>query len=131
MNIVRSRSEFEAEEQARLAPFASRSADALPRVADEPPHAYRTAFQRDRDRVIHARAFRRLEYKTQVFVHHEGDHYRNRLTHTLEGAQIARTLARALRINEDLAEAVTLAHEQLVDPDRRAESALTGRGSAT
>jgi len=111
MNIVRSRNEFEDEERARLAPFASRSAEALPRVAEERPHPYRTAFQRDRDRVIHARAFRRLEYKTQVFVHHEGDHYRNRLTHTLEGAQIARTLARALRLNEDLAEAVTLAHD--------------------
>lgn len=77
----------------------------------EPEHPYRTAFQRDRDRIVHARAFRRLEYKTQVFVHHEGDHYRNRLTHTLEGSQITRTIARALRANEDLAEAVVLAHD--------------------
>jgi dGTPase len=111
MTIFRSRQEFEQEEVRGLACFASLSIDAMERVFEESPHAYRTAFQRDRDRVIHARAFRRLEYKTQVFVHHEGDHYRNRLTHTLEGAQIARTLARALRLNEDLAEAVTLAHD--------------------
>lgn len=77
----------------------------------EPEHDYRTAYQRDRDRIIHSRAFRRLEYKTQVFVNHEGDHYRTRLTHTLEVTQIARTIARALRLNEDLAEAVALAHD--------------------
>jgi dGTPase len=105
------REEYEGEETEWLAPFASRSAEALPRVVEELQHPIRTAFQRDRDRVIHTRAFRRLEYKTQVFVHHEGDHYRNRLTHTLEGAQIARTIARALRLNEDLAEAVALAHD--------------------
>jgi dGTPase len=105
------REEYEREETERLAPFASRSAETLPRVVEELQHPIRTAFQRDRDRVIHTRAFRRLEYKTQVFVHHEGDHYRNRLTHTLEGAQIARTIARALRLNEDLAEAVALAHD--------------------
>jgi dGTPase len=80
-------------------------------VIAEIEHPYRTVFQRDRDRIVHARAFRRLEYKTQVFVHHEGDHYRNRLTHTLEGAQIARTIARSLRLNEDLAEAIALAHD--------------------
>ncbi|MCZ7619100.1 MAG: deoxyguanosinetriphosphate triphosphohydrolase [Myxococcota bacterium] len=80
-------------------------------MSAETEHPYRTAFQRDRDRIVHARAFRRLEYKTQVFVHHEGDHYRNRLTHTLEGAQIARTIARSLRLNEDLAEAIALAHD--------------------
>ena len=111
MSVVRTREEYEREERERLAPFATRSADAMPRVVEELSHPYRTDFQRDRDRVIHARAFRRLEYKTQVFVHHEGDHYRNRLTHTLEGAQIARTIARALRLNEDLAEAVALAHD--------------------
>ncbi|HSA58892.1 MAG TPA: deoxyguanosinetriphosphate triphosphohydrolase family protein [bacterium] len=77
----------------------------------EPEHPYRTAFQRDRDRVIHSTAFRRLEYKTQVFVFHEGDHYRTRLTHTIEGAQIARTIARALRLNEELAEATILSHD--------------------
>jgi dGTPase len=108
---LRTRSDFEAEEAQRLAPWAVRSAASRGRVVPEPEHPYRTAFQRDRDRVIHSRAFRRLEYKTQVFVHHEGDHYRNRLTHTLEGAQIARTVARALRLNEDLAEAVALAHD--------------------
>jgi dGTPase len=74
-------------------------------------HPYRTAFQRDRDRILHARAFRRLEFKTQVFVHLEQDHYRNRLTHTIEAAQVARTVARALRLNEDLAEAIVLAHD--------------------
>ncbi|MEO2169600.1 MAG: deoxyguanosinetriphosphate triphosphohydrolase, partial [bacterium] len=77
----------------------------------EDEHPIRTAFQRDRDRVIHSTAFRRLEYKTQVFVNHEGDYYRTRLTHTMEGAQITRTIARALRLNEDLAEAIVLAHD--------------------
>ena len=105
------RAEFEAEERARLAPWAEKSGDSRGRLHPEPEHAYRTRFARDRDRIVHSRAFRRLEYKTQVFVYHEGDHYRNRLTHTIEGAQIARTLARALRLNEDLAEAVALAHD--------------------
>ncbi len=107
----RSRSDYESEEAERLASWAARSVETRGRVVPEAPHAYRTAFQRDRDRIVHARAFRRLEYKTQVFVRHEGDHFRNRLTHTLEGAQIARTIARALRINEDLAEAIALAHD--------------------
>jgi dGTPase len=74
-------------------------------------HPYRTEFQRDRERIIHSRAFRRLEYKTQVFINHEGDHYRTRLTHTIEVAQISRTIARALRLNEDLAESIALAHD--------------------
>ncbi len=108
---IRTREAGEKEEAERLAPFAVRAADSAGRVRPEEPHAYRTDFQRDRDRVLHSRAFRRLQYKTQVFVHHEGDHYRNRLTHTLEGAQIARSVSRALRLNEDLAEAVTLAHD--------------------
>jgi len=108
---LRTRADQEQEERERLAPWAARSAASRGRVVAEAEHPYRTAFQRDRDRIVHSRAFRRLEYKTQVFVHHEGDHYRNRLTHTLEGAQIARTIARALRLNEDLAEAIALAHD--------------------
>ncbi|HVH04388.1 MAG TPA: deoxyguanosinetriphosphate triphosphohydrolase [Myxococcota bacterium] len=109
--LVRTREAYEREEDERLAPFAERAARSRGRVHAEPEHPYRTAFQRDRDRIVHSRAFRRLEYKTQVFVHHEGDHYRNRLTHTIEGSQITRTIARALRVNEDLAEAVVLAHD--------------------
>ncbi len=105
------REAMEKDEAARLAPYAVRAGDSAGRVHPEERHRYRTDFQRDRDRILHSRAFRRLEYKTQVFVHHEGDHYRNRLTHTLEGATIARTVCRALRLNEDLAEAVTLAHD--------------------
>lgn len=108
---VRTRERFEKEEAERLAPAAVKSMESHGRVVEEPEHGYRTAFQRDRDRVVHSRAFRRLEYKTQVFVVHEDDHYRNRLTHTLEGAQIARTIARSLRLNEELAEAVALAHD--------------------
>jgi dGTPase len=105
------RDEYEARESALLAPWAMRSADSRGRAYPEPEHPIRTAFQRDRDRIIHSTAFRRLEYKTQVFVNHEGDYYRTRLTHTMEGAQITRTMARALRLNEDLAEAVVLAHD--------------------
>ncbi len=111
MSRVRTREIFEQEEAERLAPFAVRSAASRGRLHCEPPHAYRTDFQRDRDRVVHSRAFRRLEYKTQVFVYHEGDPYRNRLTHTLEAGQITRTIARALRLNEELAEAIVLAHD--------------------
>jgi len=94
-----------------LAAYASKPEETLGRVYKEPMSSHRTAFQRDHDRIIHSSAFRRLEYKTQVFVYHEGDHYRTRLTHTLEVAQIARTLARSLMVNEDLAEAVALAHD--------------------
>ena len=96
MSLLRTRDDFEREERERLAPFAVTSSETRGRLVPEESHPYRTAFQRDRDRVIHSRAFRRLEYKTQVFVYHEGDHYRNRLTHTLEGAQIARTVATAM-----------------------------------
>ena len=105
------RKELEEREDRDLAPCAMRSRESAGRGVAEEEHAFRGAFQRDRDRIIHTTAFRRLEYKTQVFVNHEGDHYRTRLTHTMEAAQIARTIARALRLNEDLTEAVSLAHD--------------------
>ncbi|HUU44802.1 MAG TPA: deoxyguanosinetriphosphate triphosphohydrolase [Acidobacteriota bacterium] len=98
-------------EEAQLVPYAARSGASLGRRYPVEPHPYRTAFQRDRERIIHSAAFRRLEYKTQVFVNHEGDNYRTRLTHTIEVAQIARSIARAISLNEDLAEAVALAHD--------------------
>ena len=94
-----------------LAGYACRPDRSLGRLFKEPESQYRTCFQRDHDRIIHSSAFRRLKYKTQVFVYHTGDHYRTRLTHTLEVSQVARTLARALMVNEDLAEAVALAHD--------------------
>ena len=94
-----------------LARCASRASDTRGRLYPEPPSTVRTAFQRDRDRIIHCAAFRRLTYKTQVFVYHEGDHFRTRLTHSLEVAQIARTLARTLKLDEDLAETIALAHD--------------------
>ncbi|OGQ64253.1 MAG: deoxyguanosinetriphosphate triphosphohydrolase [Deltaproteobacteria bacterium RIFCSPLOWO2_02_FULL_55_12] len=98
-------------ESQRLAPYAAKSGASRGRKYPEAEHPFRTPFQRDRDRIIHCHAFRRLEYKTQVFVYHEGDHYRTRLTHTIEVAQISRTIARALGLNEDLAEAIALAHD--------------------
>ncbi len=100
----------EAWERERLDPRAARASASRGRALAEPEDELRTAFQRDRDRVIHSKAFRRLKHKTQVFLAPEGDHYRTRLTHTLEVAQVARTAARALRLNEDLTEAVALAH---------------------
>jgi dGTPase len=98
-------------ERPELAPYAASAADSRGRAHPEPPPALRTEFQRDRDRIIHSTAFRRLVYKTQVFVNYEGDLYRTRLTHSLEVAQIARTVARALKLNEDLVEAISLAHD--------------------
>jgi len=94
-----------------LAPYAMKSYNTRGRIYPETEHPYRSVYQRDRDRIIHSAAFRRLEYKTQVFVNHEGDYYRTRLTHTLEVSQIARTIASALRLNVDLTEAISLAHD--------------------
>jgi dGTPase len=94
-----------------LAPYAQKSKLSKGRRRKESEHSYRSCYQRDRDRIIYSTAFRKLEYKTQVFVNHEGDYYRTRLTHTLEVAQIARSIARALRLNEDLVEAIALAHD--------------------
>lgn len=98
-------------ERTSLAPGAARAGDSRGRETHEPLDQVRTAFQRDRDRILHSRAFRRLKHKTQVFIDPEEDHFRTRLTHTLEVAQIARTIARALRLNEDLTEAIALAHD--------------------
>ena len=94
-----------------LAAYACRPDESRGRVYEESESKNRTPFQRDRDRIIHASAFRRLKYKTQVFVYDEGDHFRTRLTHTLEVAQITRSIARALMVNEDLAEGIALAHD--------------------
>lgn len=98
-------------ESTDLMPYAAHNRDSRGRRIPEPDHPFRTAFQRDRDRILHSRAFRRLEYKTQVFLNDAGDHYRTRLTHTIEVAAIARTIARSLRLNEDLTETISLAHD--------------------
>src|SRR5512139_402867 len=105
------RQELEIMEERALAAYGCRSRNTRGRAFPEDEPEYRTAFQRDRDRILHTTAFRRLEYKTQVFINYEGDYYRTRLTHTLEVAQIGRTLARALGANEDLTEAICLAHD--------------------
>ncbi|HXK12324.1 MAG TPA: deoxyguanosinetriphosphate triphosphohydrolase [Vicinamibacteria bacterium] len=101
----------EEREAGLLAPWGMRSAESRGRLHPEPEHPMRTCFQRDRDRVVHSSSFRRLEYKTQVFVNHEGDNYRTRLTHSLEGAQIGRTVARAMGLNEELTECLVLGHD--------------------
>lgn len=108
---MRTLDEYLEREQRYLAPCAVKAAETRGRRHPEAEHPLRSPFERDRDRVIHCSAFRKLEYKTQVFVNHEGDYYRTRLTHTLEASQITRSLARFLRLNEDLAEAVVLVHD--------------------
>ncbi|MGQ9778831.1 MAG: deoxyguanosinetriphosphate triphosphohydrolase [Bacillota bacterium] len=105
------RERLEQEEERMLAPQATKSRASRGRIHPEPPCPRRTAFQLDRERIVHAKAFRRLGHKTQVFLSPEGDHYRTRLTHTLEVAQVARTIARLLRLNEDLTEAIALGHD--------------------
>jgi dGTPase len=108
---MNTRLELETLEERSLAPYGMRSKNSKGRQYPEAEAEYRTAFQRDRDRILHTTAFRRLEYKTQVFITYEGDYYRTRLTHTLEVTQIGRTIARALGVNEDLVEAICLAHD--------------------
>ncbi len=108
MNI---REMIEARERAELSPFAAKSADSRGRDYPITPCDLRSEYQRDRDRIIHSKSFRRLQFKTQVFVSPQGDHYRTRLTHTLEVAQVARSIARGLRLNEDLTEAIALGHD--------------------
>ena len=105
------REETEQWEREHLSPFASKSADSAGREHPISPDDLRTEYQRDRDRILHSKSFRRLKFKTQVFIAPEGDHYRTRLTHTLEVQQVARTIARALRLNEDLTEAIALGHD--------------------
>jgi len=105
------RSQTEKIEESTLHPMAARASQSLGRVRAEKEGAIRTVYQRDRDRIIHCKAFRRLKHKTQVFLAPAGDHYRTRLTHTLEVSQIARTISRALRLNEDLTEAIALGHD--------------------
>ena len=105
------RERLEAQERATLSPYAKLSSETRGRERPISPDDMRTAFQRDRDRILHCKSFRRLKGKTQVFLSPQGDHYRTRLTHTLEVTQVARTLARALRLNEDLAEAIAMGHD--------------------
>lgn len=109
--MPRSRSDLEKNEARHLAPYAQSSALSRDREHNEDQHKFRTVFQRDRDRIVHSRSFRRLEYKTQVFLNGSGDHYRTRMTHTIEVSCIARAFSRALGLNEDLAEAIALAHD--------------------
>jgi dGTPase len=109
--MIFSRAELDAIEDRNLAPYGLRSMNSRGRAYPDEEPEYRTSFQRDRDRIIHTTAFRRLKYKTQVFFNYEGDYYRTRLTHTLEVAQIGRTVARALGANEDLTESICLAHD--------------------
>ncbi|MBN2808375.1 MAG: deoxyguanosinetriphosphate triphosphohydrolase [Deltaproteobacteria bacterium] len=121
------RYELEQRERSLLAPFAAFSADSRGRERAEEECRYRMAYQHDRDRIIHSKAFRRLKYKTQVFLAPSGDHYRTRLTHTLEVAQIARTIAKALFLNEDLTEAIALGHDLGHTPFGHAGEAVLNR----
>ncbi|HVN54102.1 MAG TPA: deoxyguanosinetriphosphate triphosphohydrolase [Anaerolineaceae bacterium] len=109
--MILTRQQLEAFEDQTLAPYGMRSKDTRGRAVPEDEPEYRTVYQRDRDRILHTTAFRRLEYKTQVFINYEGDYYRTRLTHTLEVTQIGRTVARALGVNEDLVETICMAHD--------------------
>jgi len=109
--MLKGRQAFLEEEEKNLAPYAIKSNTAAERVYEEEDHPYRLPFQRDKDRILHSQSFKRLEYKTQVFVYSVGDHYRNRLTHTLEVAGVSRTIAKVLGLNEDLSEAISLAHD--------------------
>ena len=123
--MPRTLQELEALERQSLAPYAQFSAETRGRQHREPPPEWRTEYQRDRDRVIHCRSFRRLEYKTQVFLNGTGDHLRTRLTHTIEVAAVSRNITRALRLNEDLAETIALAHDLGHSPfGHRGESVL-------
>ena len=110
-NMLNIREEFEEREKGFLSPFGCASAETRGRANPEKPSLIRTEFQRDRDRIMYCNAFRRLKYKTQVFLSPLGDQYRTRLTHTLEVSEIARTISRAMRLNEDLAEAIALGHD--------------------
>jgi dGTPase len=128
--MLYSRETLERNERTTLAPYATLAAASRGRLYPESESRYRTAFQKDRDRVIHATAFRRLEYKTQVFVNYQGDHYRTRLTHTLEVAQVAKSIARALGLNEDLVETIALAHDLGHPPFGHAGEAALNRLAA-
>src|SRR3990167_4206718 len=108
---LHNREAYEEREKDLLAPYAQLSSKSLVRQHTEDECIFRTRFQRDLDRIVHSTAFRRLEYKTQVFINHEGDYYRTRLTHSLEVSQISRCIARMLRLNEDLAQTIALAHD--------------------